>query len=68
MTYEDRLKNMWSLDFDAQMYSSLLIIAILLVLTVVVGIQARHVYKKKLYLQRPHDSNRTGPTRTYHRR
>ena len=54
MTYEDRLKNMWSLDFDAQMYSSLLIIAILLVLTVVVGIQARHVYKKKLYLQRPH--------------
>jgi F-type H+-transporting ATPase subunit a len=53
MTYEDRLKNMWSFDLDAQLYSSLLIIAILLVLTIVVGIQARHVYKKKLYLERP---------------
>ena len=53
MTYQDRLKSMWDFDLDGAMYSSLIIIVILLVLAVVVGIQARIVYKKKLYLERP---------------
>jgi len=54
MTYKDRLASMWSWDLDASMFSSLIIIAIVLVAAVVVGIQARIVYKKKKYLERPH--------------
>lgn len=54
MTYQDRIASMWSWDLDAPMFSSLIIIAILIILSVVVGIQARIVYRKKLYLERPH--------------
>jgi F-type H+-transporting ATPase subunit a len=54
MSWKDKIAHMWDWNMDASMYSSLIIMAILLVLAVVVCIQANVVYKKKKYLERPH--------------
>jgi len=53
MTYKDRLASMWSWDLDASLFSSLIIIFLLIVVAIVVGVHARIIYKKKKYLERP---------------
>jgi F-type H+-transporting ATPase subunit a len=54
MTYQDKINSMFDWKMDASMYSSLIIIAILLVIALIVGIRARIALKKKEYLERPH--------------
>jgi len=54
ITYEDKIAHMFDWNMDASMYSSLLIMAILLLLAIIVGIRARIALKKKEYLERPH--------------
>jgi F-type H+-transporting ATPase subunit a len=53
MTYEDKIAHMFDWSMDAPMYSSLIIIAILIVLSCIVGIRATIAYKKKEYLETP---------------
>jgi F-type H+-transporting ATPase subunit a len=51
--YSDRLSKMWDLDFDDAMFSSLIVMALVLILAIILGIRVRIAYKKKEYLNRP---------------
>jgi F-type H+-transporting ATPase subunit a len=53
MTYKDKIAHMFDWSMDASLYSSLLIMLIILVLACIVGIWARIALKKKDYLKRP---------------
>lgn len=54
MTYKDKIAHMFDWSMDAPMYSSLIIIAILMILATVVGIRFHIANKRKEYLERPH--------------
>ncbi len=53
ITYMDKIAHMFDWAMDPQLYSSLLIMAVLLILGAIVGVKARIAYKKKDYLKRP---------------
>lgn len=54
MTYEDKISHMFDWSMDASMYSSLLVMLLVLGLAIAIGIRAKIGLKKKEYLQRPH--------------
>jgi F-type H+-transporting ATPase subunit a len=54
VSYEDKIAHMFDWSIDAPLYSSLIIMAIILVFAIIVGIEARVALKKKSYLERPH--------------
>jgi F-type H+-transporting ATPase subunit a len=52
-TYEYRIEHMWDWSFDGPLYSSLMVMLIILILAIILGTKARIGLKKKTYLQRP---------------
>lgn len=52
-TYLDKIAHMMDWNMDASMYSSLFVMAIILILAIIVGIKARIAYRRKDYLKRP---------------
>jgi F-type H+-transporting ATPase subunit a len=52
-TYQDKIAHMFDWSMDAPLYSSLLVMLILLILGIVIGVWATIAYKKKEYLKRP---------------
>jgi F-type H+-transporting ATPase subunit a len=52
-TYEYRLETFWNWDVDGPLYSSLIVMLIVLILAVLLGISATRGLRKKTYLQRP---------------
>ena len=52
-TYEYKLAHMLDWDLDPQLFSSLMVMLIVLVLAILLGIKARIGLKKKTYLKRP---------------
>lgn len=52
-TYQDRLSHFFDWSIDAPLYSSLLVMLILLVLGIFIGIKAKRAYRRKDYLRRP---------------
>lgn len=53
MTFEDRIHQMLNWEIDAPLYSSLIIIAILIVLFVIMGIRFRKALKKEEWKEAP---------------
>lgn len=53
MTFEERISHMLDWEMDAPLYSSLLVMLIVLILGIIVGFLARRGLKKKTYLERP---------------
>ena len=53
-TYQDKIAHMFDWSADAPLYSSLLVMLLLLILGAVIGILATVAYHKKTYLKRPH--------------
>lgn len=51
--FQDRLNNFFSWDLDASLFSSLMVMLVLLILGIIVGVKARRAYKRKDYLKRP---------------
>lgn len=54
MTYMDRISQMFDWEMDGPLYSSLIVMLIVLIFAIIIGIRARIGLKRKEYLDRPH--------------
>lgn len=51
--FDDRVAKFFDFDLDAGLYSSLMVMLILLILGIVIGVKAKKAYKRQDYLKRP---------------